>query len=316
MIRVNDFPNRAVTMGYRSLVATVLLLAAVLAGCGPMPENENPVQACADTGEKPWMQSGGAWSLGGRLEFYESNNSVLRTATESTAMIMKKGDLESAKKSGHLQLSKDAKRRTCCAKNAVCRPYGGQAAMGRCTGFLVAEDTLVTAGHCVDRLGCDAIRAMFGIYKEDDGDAVMPVAEQNVFACKKVLEQEFTALSDYAVIQLDRKVKNQKPLPVRETSEAMKDESVGLVGGPGGVPLKLSGAGKVRPIEPSEAFFVEGWEAVTGDSGAPVLNLMTGKVEGVYIGVNEQTGLSTVTRIGCFRATIPGYTNSATCNES
>lgn len=70
--------------------------------------------------------------------------------------------------------------------------YSEQLSVGRCSGFLVGEDTLVTAGHCATtQAECEAHAWVFDYKITDPNDLSIntKVDPRNVYLCKKLVSQ-------------------------------------------------------------------------------------------------------------------------------
>ena len=175
-----------------------------------------------------------------------------------------------------------------------------QYSIGNCSGFLVSKNLLVTAGHCMlSQNDCDENRWVFD-YKENTAD----FKKSNVYSCKKILSQKFNCtdkeIFDYAAIELDRVVVNRKPLGFRKHGYVTVGTPVLVIGHPLGLPMKITDGAhvsrmnndervhKIRTLVNKLNYFNANLDSYGGNSGSPVFNKNTGKVEGILIqGAND-----------------------------
>lgn len=174
---------------------------------------------------------------------------------------------------------------------------------GHCTGFLIAEDVLVTAGHCVftefDCLNSSWVfdfRTDLVIEGED-----LYVDSDLVVGCKEVIKQVFDWENeiDYAVIRLDKKMTDRNPLKVRRSGKVSDSSELAMVGHPLGLPSVITDNAKIRDNS-SELHFISNLDSFKGNSGAPILNTLTGDVEGILISGEDDWELDEQNK--CFRA--------------
>lgn len=173
--------------------------------------------------------------------------------------------------------------------------YAQQNILPICTGFLVAEDILVTAGHCVtEDTPCDSYSWVFG-YEE----GVTRFPNKDIYRCKEVLSHELIdtkySLRDYSVIRLDRKVEDREPLEFRRKGKPNWGEKLLIIGHPYGLPQKIADGARVKsgnflgifkPFKTffrKQDFFISNLDSFAGNSGSPVFNQKTGEVEGILI---------------------------------
>jgi len=165
-----------------------------------------------------------------------------------------------------------------------------------CSGFLVAPDVLVTAGHCVESdFDCQTSSWVF-----DFLPGIQSIAKKNVYRCKEVIKQELTSswykLRDYAVIRLERKVEDfRRPLKFRNEKTAHVGASLVVIGHPSAMPLKIADNAKIKPfnwvelltpvrtIVRKKYYFTANLDTFAGNSGSPVFNQKTGKIEGILV---------------------------------
>jgi len=206
-------------------------------------------------------------------------------------------------------------KRTAARSYGVCSDelYAEQNVLPICSGFLVAPDLLVTAGHCVTpETPCEEFSWVFGF---TEGTENFP--NEDIYRCKKVLATELEEtkynLKDYAVIQLDRKFKNRKQLKIRRRGHPHFGEILVIIGHPFGIPLKIADGASVKtgslidqlktPFQSAfqrRDYFIANLDSFVGNSGSPVFNLKEGGVEGILIEGGEDFTVDEAE--GCQRA--------------
>lgn len=156
---------------------------------------------------------------------------------------------------------------------------------GMCSGFLIAPDLMVTAGHCVtiDRF-CEDYQWVFD-FKMDKATqkAGVNIKEENIYKCDKVVSNTLISVLglDYAVVKLDRKVVGRAPLKIN--ADALDATSkVMVIGGPSGLPTKVTTNGDVRKNNHPN-FFVTNLDTFQGNSGSAVFDQETGVVQGILV---------------------------------
>jgi V8-like Glu-specific endopeptidase len=157
-----------------------------------------------------------------------------------------------------------------------------------CSGTLVAEDMVLTAGHCFENLeACKKTKFVFGYALSQAGKLPYYVAEQDVFSCAEILaREEETDLNpefgaDYALVRLDRPANFRQFISPESTGGLKVGENLFTFGYPAGLPLKFVINGKVR--NPGKNLFQTNLDTFSGNSGSAVMNLATKKLEGILI---------------------------------
>ncbi len=170
-----------------------------------------------------------------------------------------------------------------------------QVSLGNCSGFLVGPKTLVTAGHCmVNQKECSDNKWVFGFK-----DGVTELTATQVYSCKSITTQRYVynkeEVSDYAVIELDREVQGYVPLKTRKFGRVLLNTPLVVIGHPMGLPMKATDGGRVSRMNDIERdtklksfllrenYFTANLDAYGGNSGSPVFNKRTGKVEGILV---------------------------------
>lgn len=155
-----------------------------------------------------------------------------------------------------------------------------------CSGFLIAPDLIVTAGHCANlSTFCSEYRWVFDFtYDVEKGSAGTEVSEKNIYSCKKVISNVLSMPLnlDYAVVQLDRRVNDREPVTIRNDLNIDKDSQLFIVGSPSGLPLKVADGAKVRSNH-HPSYFSANLDSFQGNSGSGVFNAVTGVAEGILV---------------------------------
>lgn len=155
-----------------------------------------------------------------------------------------------------------------------------QPMIAECSGFLVAPDIMATAGHCYQGGTCGNGRWVFNYKVDDARQRNVTVDEGDVYKCKKVIKASYTRTSDFALIQLDRKVVGHVPVKIAKTPAKIGDK-VAMVGHPSGLPQKITDSAVVSST--SEYEFRATLDAFQINSGSMVVNETTGEVLGILV---------------------------------
>lgn len=155
-----------------------------------------------------------------------------------------------------------------------------------CSGFLVGEDLVLTAGHCIIDQECEGTNMVFGFaVREAGGKAPAAIGNNDVYSCKEIVSRTAPAGLepglDYALVRLDRPVVGHKPLAVNRRQNIKEGAKVTVIGHPLGLPLKI-GTGSVRDASP-DIYFLTDLDTFVINSGSPVFNTATGLVEGILV---------------------------------
>lgn len=182
-------------------------------------------------------------------------------------------------------------------------PYREQPVGAHCSGTLVGEDLVMTAGHCIDtQAQCDDTKLVFGFaVMKEGGKAPAAVPAANVYSCKSIVASKLESTVhgkmtleeaakkgilldlDYSIIKLDRKVTGRKPLPINRAGGLAKGTDILVVGHPVGLPVKVADGASVINLRGSEPYFEANLDSYGGNSGSGVFNSRTGLIEGILV---------------------------------
>jgi len=209
---------------------------------------------------------------------------MLLELSRSTAGMVVVGDHVTKFEDGSMMAKKTLKTfkklRSLCDEER----FGEQYSLPICTGFLVAPDLLVTAGHCVNKINFYKRSWIFG-YDQSMADDNLPTFDREyVYHTKEVLEWEENKQTrrDFALVRLDRAVTVARPLKVRSFGEALVRTPVAIIGHPNGLPTKISAGAEILDASEPNAYKTN-LDSFGGNSGSPVFNLITGEVEGILV---------------------------------
>ena len=181
-----------------------------------------------------------------------------------------------------------------------------------CTGFLIAPDLLVTAGHCAyavnsanqtieheTKLACETFSWLFD-FQDHTGSkaATKNIDPSKLFKCKEIIyarQTEHAPFVDYALIRLDRPANGRTPFKIAADAPRATD-SLAMTGFPFGQPMKYTDGGRVTKDDKTRDSFLTSLDAFEGNSGSPVFN-QSGDVVGILVGgtpmANTYTSKST-----------------------
>lgn len=162
-------------------------------------------------------------------------------------------------------------------------PFRAQPSAAFCSGFLVGDDLVATAGHCYKATtACEDYAIVFGFAWETTGDNPLIVANQDLYTCEEVVARHVTKMKrDYAVVRLDRAVPDRAPLPIDRDSRAQVDDALTMIGSPSGLPLKIDEGLFVRTAAAGAPTFVTTADAYSRSSGSPIIR--NGSVVGLHV---------------------------------
>jgi hypothetical protein len=163
--------------------------------------------------------------------------------------------------------------------------FSDQPTAAYCSGFLVGEDLLVTAGHCIKNSSdCRKYKWVFDYNISDASGKVGPIAEESIYSCKSIVERKLErgAGADYALIKLNKKVTGKTPLKVRQSGKIANRASLVVIGHPTGLPTKVAAGANVRTNTKS-TYFKANLDTFGGNSGSAVFDSKTGVVEGILV---------------------------------
>ncbi|MFK7986047.1 MAG: serine protease [Sandaracinaceae bacterium] len=256
----------------------VAALLALVTACDAAPPAE-PARAPVVYGEQD-----------DRREYYEASEADQRLTRESIVALISPTALDFADPSdvGLNAYSLQEAYGLCDDQRFLEQP----SAAG-CSGTLIDDDLILTAGHCFDeedpQASCRSQRFVFNYHYTTPGELATIDAGRDVYSCRQVLvrrDDDVDGLRrDYAIIQLDRPVSGAHvPAPIAPGSDpAVPGDTFSVIGFGSGLPAKIDTSGEVilsfdGPLD----FFTGSIDTFGGNSGSGVFN-DSGRVIGILV---------------------------------
>lgn len=150
-----------------------------------------------------------------------------------------------------------------------------------CSGVLVAKDTVVTAGHCVDAGSLAGTRFVFG-YRTVHGKSRTTIRNTEIYSGKRVsVSISEPGGRDFAIVELDRPVTGVTPARLKRSGKAPSGRPIHVIGHPSGLPAKVAGGAEVGRVLPTR--FLSDLDTFEGNSGSPVFDSATHEVLGILV---------------------------------
>ncbi len=160
-----------------------------------------------------------------------------------------------------------------------------QPAIGSCTGFLIAPDVLVTAGHCINSME-DANKYVWVFDYTSESDFIdgrrLQFNPENIFEVESIITSDLNdqTKDDYAVLKLKRK-STRAPYRFRTSGSVNIGGPINTIGAPTGLPLKFS-TDAVVVANSANNWFKSNIDSFPGNSGGPVFD-QNGFIEGILV---------------------------------
>lgn len=220
----------------------------------------------------------GVYGADDRKDLYEITDSRLLALAEGTVALMPSRSLSEINATTlRIRTRSYARDYRLCSDE----PFFEQETAAFCSGFLVSDDLIVTAGHCIsNQEDCNSTKFVFNFSIKQKGDLPREANKEDVYSCREIVKTQ-GGPADLAIVRLDRKVSSASPLALRRGSMPGEFTPLILIGHPSGLPAKVASGGFARMAGFKQ--FKTSVDSYAGNSGSPVFNRNTGLVEGILV---------------------------------
>lgn len=209
-----------------------------------------------------------------------SDKAILQDADSVVALIDKQQITDNGDGTSTISGTKFAVFQKLC----VDEPFREQICAGFCSGFLVAEDVIATAGHCVTNSSpLENTRFVFGFKMLSPTTVQNIIPNTEIYIGVEVLGRQYSPTgTDWALIRLERRVPNHSVVRIRKVGKVSSDQTLHVIGHPVGLPAKFADGAVVRQNSDPD-YFVANLDTYGGNSGSPVFNSDDHTVEGILV---------------------------------
>ncbi len=224
-----------------------------------------------------------------RREPFQANPTLARLARSTAAMVANRQIVNTGPGLCALDFeeSLETGQNVCPGERFSQQPIGAM-----CSGFLVGDDLLVTAGHCLLSLSqigypsaeavCRGFSWVFGYGLDSAVRNPLRGRSADVYRCRQVVVARLNNTQDFAVIRLDRKVTGRAPLRFRASGKVADGANLAVIGHPSGLPTKIADGARVLHNR-DRSVFGTNLDTFQGNSGSAVFNTASGEVEGILV---------------------------------
>jgi hypothetical protein len=266
----------------RHVLVAWMSTLTLAAGCGPSTE---PEAAQAPLGENKGEV---VYGEDGRLDVYAHPDATLRTRAQQSTVALMHPPLIDATDPDHVVFTGQTlgEGRNLCTTER----FREDPRAAFCTGTLIDDDLVLTAGHCVANAEeCANTRFVFNFYRTAEG-VLQQVTTQDIFRCTAIVAHEVGWTDgrnlDYSLLRLDRPATPRfTPAPVRTGNTALSvGQSVAVIGSSSAIPFKIDSGGTVRDSRAGTLdFLVSTTDTFAGNSGSAVYETGTYTVASIVV---------------------------------
>jgi hypothetical protein len=147
------------------------------------------------------------------------------------------------------------------------------------TGWAFKNDLVITANHCcANEHMLDTLYFVFNFLENTNSF----ISSDRVFKAISIIPKKNEDLRyDFTIIKVDRPVPNPLINYLERNSDVKTGERLYMLGHPLGLPMKYTPGGIIYECERTK--LKTNLDAFSGNSGSPVLNMRTHKIEGILI---------------------------------
>ncbi len=242
---------------YHARVRTLTALALLFAGC---IDDVDRAQSSVVYGED------------GRTEVYAHASEIHRAIAESAIAMQVHQSWVDTSNPNDVRITRTT---TLTEDKNLCagQPFENQPDPGTCSGTLIDDRHLLTAGHCVETAQDCTDRAwVFGYHYVSDG-VLATLTSDDVYRCQETFAYVDTLLVDHVVVRFDRPVVGHTPATIRrEPAGLAVGTPLVLIGHPNGIPMKIDSGGSVTYSSNDARWLRATVDAFNANSGSGVFD--------------------------------------------
>ncbi|RKH37805.1 trypsin-like serine protease [Corallococcus llansteffanensis] len=270
---------------FRAKLLGTLLCTLTALACGPAPESDAPEQAPLAESRTPVV-----YGNDDRQDVYAHPSATLQErARKSTVALMFPESID-ASNPNNITFTEGTLNdwENLCSDQR----FRDDPAPAFCSGTLIDDDLVLTAGHCIEDVAdCADTRFVFKFYRTANG-MMETITSADIFSCKSIVarksegENDQYRYVDFTIVKLDRSAAPRfSPAPVRPGNAPLAvGANVAVIGSGSGIPFKIDSGGAVR--ENNAAFmdnFIATTDTFSGNSGSGVYETVNNTVAGILV---------------------------------
>lgn len=235
-----------------------------------------------------------------RKDYFEIRDPKIKDISKSTVAIIQKSYLIELPNGNFAK-----KNPLSLLQQGMCSEakFSSQVTYGHCSGSLIADDLVLTAGHCFTNWDSPSsfkhMYVVFDLKLESPLQNNIEIKRENVFEIKEVPYYEYTLKDgriDLAIIRLNR-TSNRNPLKVNRSFHYSAGSKIYMLGHPVGLPLKLTDNASISKIDTANHSFHNDLDAFSGNSGSSIFDANTNEIIGVL--ARGRSGNDQLSSQGC-----------------
>jgi V8-like Glu-specific endopeptidase len=165
--------------------------------------------------------------------------------------------------------------------------FATQPAAATCSGVLVDDQLVLTAGHCVNEdATCDDRLLVFD-YAISDPDRALTLDEGAIYRCKSIPLRGYGLDSsggryDYAFVELDRPVSSARQPVTLGPADPPPGSPLAVIGYPSGLPVKIDAGAELLLMRQCRDYFTLSSDTFQSSSGSGVFDEI-GRLVGIFV---------------------------------
>lgn len=219
-----------------------------------------------------------------RLDVYAHPNPELRALTASSVVSLIPRSQFTRKTNGDIAIL----TRTLGDAFDVCSDarFAEQPTAAMCSGVLIDDDLVLTAGHCFPNDACERYAFVFDYYMRGEGE-LESISWGDIYGCRRIVDRSVSPGDmgpriDFALVQLDRPALGRTSVELR-TTPLLAGEPLAAIGSASGLPVKIdTGARVLNTRAPANDYFLLDSDTFEGSSGSGIFDV-SNKLVGVLV---------------------------------